>query len=254
MDNLLERSMYLEVIAKLLDKKGEKVNINGYLVNEEDVEELKKALTAETILYNKKMFLENTNSFKERVLLRLTFLSDSDAIIEKEALNNILNILNETPKTRIEELSVYKKVLIPSRDIDKYIENLNKTILGRAKPLRDASKEDLEDLTLDVTLSQNQHKRINQYLEMNNTNLDNYIEDLDISLENLNAAKEDAMEMLTGDLQDTYENYLNKCLFDSCELDNEVAIVYYEEMLNRYKNTRVVEELGYLYTKKDALL
>jgi hypothetical protein len=250
MDNFLERSSYLVRIAELLNKKGN-VDVEGYKIQDSDVAEFKNLLIIENLLFNKKLFIESTNSFKEAIELRLDFLKGSDYAIEKEALTVLLDILNKTPRTRLEDLTYNKRIIIPKEDEQRYIDNINKTTLGRAKPIRDASQKDLEDLTIEKSMKDAQKLRIDEYLDQNDSLFNEAIEELDVGIDSLQEAKKAALEF-ASQLEvsnDEYKDYLEECLSST---SNVTSKYYYQEMLDRYEKTKKIEELGYLYMKKSA--
>lgn len=262
-----ETAIYLNKIKSILEKEGEKISFNGFLILPEDKEEFSSLLMMEKIMYNKKLYIESTNALKTSAINRFNELEKSNSALEKIALEQILMVLNETPKTCIENLTLCRKILVPKSYEAIFLDNINKTIISRSKPLRDASKADIEDLTLDIKLSQEQNKRIKDYVKVElleplqiteNIGLNEIIENLDTSIKTLEKTKlENAFE---NDEQinidpykkqiEKYKDYLQDCYTKAIKLDDEVGQLYYEEMLLKLKDTNIIEEPGYLYQTK----
>ena len=251
MDYALESQVYYKKIMDLLNKKGDKINYNGYLINAEDQEEFDGLLTIENILFNKKMLLESTNALRNSINERLNNIND-DALLEKEALVHLKEILDLTPKTPIENLTICRKILVPKEHKQLYLNNINKTVIGRFKPLRDASKEDLEDLTLDMTLLKNQRSRIKDYnKDTNNVSLDELVDDLGKGIESLRSLKEEVLSDDTYDIESlddspNMEDYIVPIDYSEDAKENikksikepkliEKSISPYENQLNEYK-------------------
>lgn len=256
--DIKETSIYLEKIENILNKEGNKVNYNGYLINEIDKGEFDSLLLIEKILFNKKVYIESTNKLRLDAQNRLNEIYESDASLEKTALQNILLVLENTPKTNIENLTLWRKILIPKEDEWLFNDNINKTIISRSKPLRDASKEDIEDLTLDIKLKDEQRIRINEYVKSKNSPLkktevtiDEMIESLDDGISSLKQIKEQVNESPNINpyqiKKEEYKSYLQKCYTTAIKQENDLAKEYYEEMLFRLSNTGIIEEVGYLY-------
>lgn len=265
-----ETAIYLNKIKSILEKEGEKISFNVFLILPEDKEEFSSLLMMEKIMYNKKLYIESTNALKANALNRLNELDQPNSALEKMALEQILMVLNETPKTSIENLTLCRKILVPKSLETIFLDNINKTVISRSKPLRDASKADIEDLTLDIKLSQEQNKRIKDYVKVEflepipveeNISLNEMIEDLDTSIKSLEQKKLESLEI--SDEQDDidpykkqiekYKDYLQDCYTKAIKLDDEVGQLYYEEMLLKLKDTNIIEEPGYLYQTKNKL-
>lgn len=256
--DIKETSIYLKKIENILNKDGDKINYNGYFINELDKREFDSLLLIEKILYNKKVYIESTNKLRIDAQNRLNEIYESDASLEKNALQNILLVLENTPKANIEDLTLWRKILIPKEDEWLFLDNINKTVISRSKPLRDASKEDIEDLTLDIKLKDEQRIRINEYIKSKNDiskapeiTIDEMIESLDDGMSSLKKTKEQVKNTLNINpyqiQKEEYKSYLQKCYTTAIKQENDLAKEYYEEMLFRLSNTGIIEEVGYLY-------